>query len=237
MCVSRSDSRRRQGADAPAGLGEAVSSGLRRLRKSSSDAVGSVSKWWTSAHGPRTTRPTNSKGSSPSSSGRFNPGPARLAIGFTGPVRKPARREDMGGTRAPSVRTSSSASGAAKSPSSDELEMLVHELGHFLGAAHSPNNYSVMRPDIGHRHARSPISTSVSTPRTRWLCTGGRGASHPHPSPDSPLPTPACQQGPAERSVPPASRRTPDDPAAPRYLAMLDQSLGFAGNPPSGCEP
>ncbi len=31
----------------------------------------------------------------------------------------------------------------------DRLEFLIHELGHFLGAAHSPERESVMRPVLG----------------------------------------------------------------------------------------
>ena len=32
--------------------------------------------------------------------------------------------------------------------------MLVHELGHFLGAVHSAESRSVMRPNIGDRQER-----------------------------------------------------------------------------------
>jgi hypothetical protein len=37
----------------------------------------------------------------------------------------------------------------------ERLEALLHELGHYLGAAHSPDPNSVMRPVIGDGRARS----------------------------------------------------------------------------------
>ena len=36
----------------------------------------------------------------------------------------------------------------------ERLELLIHELGHHLGAAHSPEPDSVMRPILGDRRAR-----------------------------------------------------------------------------------
>ena len=72
--------------------------------------------------------------------------PAQLAIGFSSQYRIVHGRTHMGGTRgilfpyillrerSPQVRET------------ERLEMLVHELGHYLGAAHSPEPFSVMRP-------------------------------------------------------------------------------------------
>ena len=36
----------------------------------------------------------------------------------------------------------------------ERLEILVHELGHFLGAVHTADGNSVMRPALGDRRAR-----------------------------------------------------------------------------------
>jgi hypothetical protein len=74
------------------------------------------------------------------------PKPGRLAIGFSSQYRIARGRIHMGGTRgalhshillkerSPNVRET------------ERLELLVHELGHFLGASHSPEPTSVMRP-------------------------------------------------------------------------------------------
>lgn len=74
--------------------------------------------------------------------------PAQLAIGFSSQYRIVRGRVHMGGTRgalhpyillkerSPNVREA------------ERLELLIHELGHYLGAAHSPEPQSVMRPLI-----------------------------------------------------------------------------------------
>jgi hypothetical protein len=79
---------------------------------------------------------------------RVATGKARLVIGFTG--HRAGKEEDhaLGCTPAPlhthilirewKVRTEP-----------ERLEVLVHELGHFLGACHSPERDSVMRPNLG----------------------------------------------------------------------------------------
>ncbi len=71
---------------------------------------------------------------------------AQLAIGFSSQYKIAQGRIHMGGTRgtlhpyillkerSPNIRET------------ERLELLVHELGHFLGAAHSPEPQSVMRP-------------------------------------------------------------------------------------------
>ncbi len=77
------------------------------------------------------------------------PGKARLAIGFTGlPIAKEDDDKALGCTPGPlqshillreyRVRTEA-----------ERLEVLVHELGHFLGACHVPDPDSAMRPKLG----------------------------------------------------------------------------------------
>jgi hypothetical protein len=46
----------------------------------------------------------------------------------------------------------------------ERLELLVHELCHFLGAAHSPESVSVMRPILGDRQVRLKSFTIAVDP-------------------------------------------------------------------------
>ncbi len=98
---------------------------------------------------------------------KVTPKPAQLAIGFSSQYRISRGRIHMGGTRgalhpyillkerSPQVRET------------ERLEMLVHEIGHHLGAAHSPEPYSVMRPlisggqqrAVGSRIRFDPVNT------------------------------------------------------------------------------
>ncbi|NOY43172.1 MAG: matrixin family metalloprotease [Planctomycetes bacterium] len=98
---------------------------------------------------------------------KVTPKPAQLAIGFSSQYRISRGRIHMGGTRgalhpyillkerSPQVRET------------ERLEMLVHEMGHHLGAAHSPEPYSVMRPlitggqqrAVGSRIRFDPVNT------------------------------------------------------------------------------
>jgi hypothetical protein len=76
------------------------------------------------------------------------PSPGRLAIGFTSQLLNSTECPQVGGTR-----------GALHShilirewfgrTEPERLEVLVHELGHYLGAAHSAEPDSVMRPKLG----------------------------------------------------------------------------------------
>ena len=100
---------------------------------------------------------------------KVSPAPARLAIGFTSRYEIVPGQVHMGGTHAPLrphilVREWSPAVTASL-----RLEILVHELGHFLGAVHSPEDDSVMRPRlVDHRsHDRrfriglDPVNTLI----------------------------------------------------------------------------
>jgi len=83
------------------------------------------------------------------------PAPGQLAIGFSSQYRFQKGINGLGGTRGPLhthilLRESSP---TAMEP--ERLEALVHELGHFLGAAHSGNQFSVMRPVVADGLARN----------------------------------------------------------------------------------
>lgn len=80
--------------------------------------------------------------------------PAAVAIGFTSRYRLTRQGNRFGGTRGPfhSHILLRELTGVVGEP--ERLEALIHELGHYLGATHSPENDSVMRPELGDRRAR-----------------------------------------------------------------------------------
>ena len=86
---------------------------------------------------------------------KVRPGAATIAIGFTSQYRRPERgsRAHLGGIRGPFRRHILIREWPQHFSEPERLEVLVHELGHFLGAVHSPEKSSVMRPDLGDRQA------------------------------------------------------------------------------------
>lgn len=83
-----------------------------------------------------------------------DPGAARLVIGFTSQYEAPRGRIHLGGTRGPLARHVMIREWSAHVSERERLELLLHELGHFLGATHSPQRDSVMRPVLGDRQSR-----------------------------------------------------------------------------------
>jgi hypothetical protein len=77
------------------------------------------------------------------------PSPARLAIGFTSQFAMVRGRTHMAGTRGPLHTHILVREGAPQISEPERLEFLVHELGHYMGAPHSPEPTSVMRPVLG----------------------------------------------------------------------------------------
>ncbi len=100
--------------------------------------------------------------------GKVATGKARLAIGFTG--LRPEKNEDvaLGCTPGP-LSTHILVREYRLRSESERLEVLIHELGHFLGACHSPEGDSVMRPKLGdglanlraYRMGFDPVNTLV----------------------------------------------------------------------------
>lgn len=77
------------------------------------------------------------------------PAPADVAIGFSSQFDAATGRVHLGGTRVPlhSHILVKERSRSVLEP--ERIEVLAHELGHYLGATHSPEPQSVMRPVIG----------------------------------------------------------------------------------------
>lgn len=76
------------------------------------------------------------------------PAPAQVAIGFSSQYAITTGRVHLGGTRGPlhsHIMLKERSRGVLET---ERLELIVHELGHVLGASHSPEPDSVMRPVI-----------------------------------------------------------------------------------------
>ncbi len=84
---------------------------------------------------------------------KVDPSPAKIAIGFTSQWPMARGRVHMAGTRGPLHAHILVREGSPQISEPERLEFLVHELGHYLGAAHSPEPQSVMRPVLGDKRA------------------------------------------------------------------------------------
>ena len=103
-----------------------------------------------------------------------DPAPARLAIGFTGQIKPRVIYPHLGGTRGPLHTHMLVREWVSRNSEAECLEVLVHELGHFLGAVHSPEPNSVMRSQLGDRQARSAKFRIVFDPlNTLAMCLVG----------------------------------------------------------------
>ena len=74
--------------------------------------------------------------------------PARLVIGFSSQKRSGTDKRKMGATRIPLHSFILIREWSKAMSERERIELLVHELGHFLGATHSPEMTSVMRAQL-----------------------------------------------------------------------------------------
>ena len=155
------------------------------------------------------------------------PAPARLAIGFTGQYRTLREDKHMGGIRGPFRSHILIREWGRQIADAERLEILVHELGHFLGAVHSPEHQSVMRPDISDRQARArDFHIGFDAPNTLIMyLVGEEFRSRPLMH--------LCQlssttKDPLRAVYKSLAAALPTDPAARIYLALLDQSPGVS---------
>ncbi len=79
---------------------------------------------------------------------------AALAIGFSSQYEKPSGCVHMGGTRGPLHPYILIREWSQHLAYSERLEIVVHEIAHVLGAPHSPDSHSVMRPLVSDGKAR-----------------------------------------------------------------------------------
>ncbi len=85
---------------------------------------------------------------------QVDPFPGELAIGFSSQYELVRGRVHMGGTHGPLQPHILLREWSQHATESEKLELLLHELGHYLGAAHSPEPDSVMRPVLSDRKSR-----------------------------------------------------------------------------------
>src|SRR5262245_50145721 len=154
---------------------------------------------------------------------KADPGEARLAIGFTSQYQIVKGRTHLGGTRGPLARHILLREWSQYVSEPERLELLVHEVGHFLGAVHSPESDSVMRVILGDRQARArkfqihfdPLNTlAMNIVAEQWR--------------EHPLRNPFDLSGPTKdrlRAIYQAiDQALPDDPAAAQYLHILQRT-------------
>jgi hypothetical protein len=149
--------------------------------------------------------------------------PARLAIGFTSQYKRPeTRRAHMGGTRGPLYPYILVREWSQHVSPSERLEVLVHELGHVLGASHSAEQNSVMRPVVGDGQSRAASFRigfdPVNTLAMYLFCEdlrlrGGWSLGRVRPATRDVL----------SRIYKELDKELPGDESAQRYLAILDR--------------
>ena len=152
------------------------------------------------------------------------PHPAQIAIGFSSQHRFRQGRTSLGGTRGPMNPHILMRERAPNVIEAERVEALVHELGHFLGAAHSSDQTSVMRTVVGDGQARRAdwevkfddanaaiirrVASEIDVLRVRsfdGLSDSTKEAIRDHYS--------ALQD------------ELPDDPVAGRYIEHIDASM------------
>lgn len=82
------------------------------------------------------------------------PFPGEIAIGFSSQYEARRGRIHLGGTRGPLRPHILLREWSRHVSETEKMEILLHELGHYLGAGHSPEPDSVMRPVLGDRKSR-----------------------------------------------------------------------------------
>lgn len=152
---------------------------------------------------------------------KVDPHPARVAVGFTSQYRIPKGYTHLGGTRGPLHSHVLIREWSQHVSARERLEILVHELGHVLGAVHSNEPDSVMRPHLGDRRSNAKQFEIKFDPgnafcmfilgeELRW----GRAASFDRVDPSAKQCLRAAYQSLAEGAG--------EDRTATHYLALLD---------------
>ncbi len=152
-----------------------------------------------------------------------DPGRAHVAIGFTaqfGNVTEP--HGDLGTSHGPLRRHILVREGTGQLLYVDRIEVLFHELGHFLGAAHSPEPDSVMRPRLGdHRAVRKDALIQLDPVNCLAAALVVDGLNGLHHVPESIGDLPPLHRYLLARVYRTLEQAMPEDPVAPRYLTLV----------------
>lgn len=153
-----------------------------------------------------------------------DPAPAELAIGFTSQYQLSRGKSNLGGTRGPMRRHIMIREGSPKIQEVERLEVLVHELAHYLGAAHCGRADSVMRPVLGDGQSRAKafeIKLDETNARIVNLVSAEMASRHVSHIQQLSLHTKAALRD-LYRGI---DQDFPDDEVARRYAHYMDQSI------------
>ncbi|MEX2559115.1 MAG: hypothetical protein WD403_04330, partial [Pirellulales bacterium] len=157
--------------------------------------------------------------------------PARLAIGFTSQYQVPVGRTNLGGTRGPLGTHILIGEWSQSISEAERLELLVHELGHYLGAAHSPERQSVMRllltdrlpGTVGERLVLDPLNALA-------VCLVGEEMGERRLESLDGMSVPRRKR--LTEIYATLSRALPDDPAAPQLSTLVAAGRETGGKKP-----
>jgi hypothetical protein len=154
-----------------------------------------------------------------------DPSPARVAIGFTSQWTMVRGRTHMAGTRGPLHSHILVREGSPQISEPERLEFLVHELGHHLGAAHSPEPGSVMRPVLGDNLAgRSDFRIQFDPVNTLAIAMIGEEIRRRNITRLFDLTAGSKRR--LGQIYAALARALPEDPAAPRYTRLMASAEG-----------
>ena len=150
--------------------------------------------------------------------------PAQIAIGFSSQYRFQSGRNSAGGTRGPLNPHILIREGARSIHEPDRIEVLVHELCHFLGAAHCADQNSVMRTTLGDGRVRSKsFSIRLDSDNARVVRLVGREVRDLRVRQFNQL-TPATRTE-LRRHYVNLQHGLPSDKTAERYIQLIDRTL------------
>ncbi len=153
-----------------------------------------------------------------------DPGQARIAIGFSSQYQFQNGHNHLGGTRGPMRSHILIRENAPSIRERERLEVLVHEMGHFLCAAHSNAADSVMRPVVGDGQARATSFRIAFDPfNAKIMRLAAREIRDRHVTKFQQMSTTTLVQ--LRTPYQELARRLPKDPTALRYLAVIDAIL------------
>ena len=154
---------------------------------------------------------------------KVRPGPARIAIGFTSQYRIMLGRAHLGGTRGPMHSHILVREWSNRINGPERLEVLVHELGHFLGAVHTPEKDSVMRPVLGDKQARAVgFRIGFDPLNTLAMCLVSESMQGGRLNRFTDLRLPAQLE--LHKLYGDLAKADPQDPAAAQYVGILEQA-------------